>query len=362
MTSGAAKVLRGPRWLLRAGVVFSCVALGGCSAGETGTADAGGPIVYSNSGAGPWQLYIVHADGTGLRKLSNQDGAMGATVSPGGRLVAFSADGIWTVRTDGTEETPLRVGMSGGYPVWSPSGEMLLFWSGPWAEAGDLEVIDVSEGRSRSLTRTQADECCYAWSADGNQIFFARQARDGWTLHAIDPDGTDERQLGRIDADPAESPGVVWSPDGERVLFERTLEDPNRDELPYGNAEIFVANSDGTDVRNLTRNDADDRDAAWSPDGEQIAFVRYHSYAERLWIMNADGEHPHPITKGMDEVTTLAWASNGGQITFGGSDPDDDYARTPLWVVNVDGTGFRKLTPGTELLVDEVGWTPRVTG
>jgi Tol biopolymer transport system component len=45
-------------------------------------------------------------------------------------------------------------------------------------------------------------------------------------------------------------------------------------------------NADGTQVRQLTDNDAVDGRPAWSPDGTRIAFDRS---ATEIFVMNADG-------------------------------------------------------------------------
>ena len=61
-----------------------------------------------------------------------------------------------------------------------------------------------------------------------------------------------------IDAEPE------WSPGGDKIVFSSTR---------AGNVDIFVMNSDGTDVTPLTTNSAIDTSPAWSPDGTRIAFA-----------------------------------------------------------------------------------------
>lgn len=48
----------------------------------------------------------------------------------------------------------------------------------------------------------------------------------------------------------------AWSPDGSQITFQS-----DRD----GNYEIYVMNTDGTDQRRLTNNDAKDSEPAWRP-------------------------------------------------------------------------------------------------
>ena len=58
-----------------------------------------------------------------------------------------------------------------------------------------------------------------------------------------------------------------------------------------GDAEIFVMNPDGTEVRQLTDNDAWDYSPAWSPDGKHIAFDSNHPHDYEIFVMNADGSN-----------------------------------------------------------------------
>src|SRR6267143_302473 len=53
-----------------------------------------------------------------------------------------------------------------------------------------------------------------------------------------------------------------WSPDGKRIAFQSNREGPYH---------IYVMDSDGGNVNQLTNGDSDERHPAWSPDGKYLA-------------------------------------------------------------------------------------------
>jgi Tol biopolymer transport system component/predicted alpha/beta-hydrolase family hydrolase len=105
------------------------------------------------------------------------------------------------------------------------------------------------------------------------------------------------------------------------------------------NGEIYVMNSDGSDQRRLTHNDADDNCPAWSPDGAHIAFTSdRHDPAPRtcfphcnyeLYLMpapgpqaqvNADGSDQRRLTDTPAAELHPAWSPDGAYLMF-----DADY-------------------------------------
>jgi Tol biopolymer transport system component len=102
---------------------------------------------------------------------------------------------------------------------------------------------------------------------------------DLWTVR---PDGTD---LVQLTDDEATDTFPSWSPDGSRIAFQRNedLDDPD---YPY---DVYVMNADGTDLRRVTVWPGFDGMPVWSPDGRFLAFS-----SDRLSNPTAEPFGPYP--------------------------------------------------------------------
>jgi hypothetical protein len=158
-------------------------------------------------------------------------------------------------------------------------------------------------------------------------------------------DGSD-RVLLRTGGDPSLSPNAT------QVAYTSTGR-----WYPESNSEIFVMNSDGNGVRNLTDDPIgpewpDDREAVWSPDGTQIAFTRDDSfilneeYVPGIWIANAAGTEFTPV---IGPGSHPDWSPDGKHFVF--------VAFGGIWVSDTDGRNVRFLTDSGEVANFPV-WSP----
>jgi TolB protein len=89
----------------------------------------------------------------------------------------------------------------------------------------------------------------------------------------------------------------VWSPDGNKIAFTGTV----GFDLNTRENDIFVMNSDGSNVIQLTAHSGWNTHPVWSPDNRQIAFVsnRYNKI-DQIFVVNFDGTNLRQLTKSED--------------------------------------------------------------
>jgi hypothetical protein len=86
--------------------------------------------------------------------------------------------------------------------------------------------------------------------------------------------------------------------------------------LRDGNRDIYTYDlNTGIETR-LTRNPAEDRNPAWSPDYSQILFTSNRGRGFGIWLMNADGSDQQAIIDDGDYYEHPAWSPTGRQITY----------------------------------------------
>ena len=150
---------------------------------------------------------------------------------------------------------------------------------------------------------------------------------------------------------PAASAQAAVPGNNGKIAFASARHEPNGGGCnPNCNIEIYTMNPDGTGQTRLTTNPGVDRDPAWSPDGQRIAFIR----GIEVWVMNADGSGQtslDPFGHG------LSWSPDGRKIAFGRN--DDGAGPEGLNVTNADGSGTTLIVSGDQgHEVLDTAWSP----
>jgi TolB protein len=128
-----------------------------------------------------------------------------------------------------------------------------------------------------------------------------------------------------------------------------------------GARDIYRAAADGSGIKNLTNDPADDFDPTWSPDGTRIAFVSDRSGNPDIWIMRGHGTSPVQLTRNSAPDRDPTWSPNGKRLAFTSSrvaeDPFAYNASTDIFVIDADGTNLRRLTWNPAIEADP-DWQP----
>lgn len=126
----------------------------------------------------------------------------------------------------------------------------------------------------------------------------------------------------------------------------------NRD----GNREIYVMNSDGSGLTNLTNHPAADSAPVWSPDGAEIAFTSNREGDRELYLMNADGSDVRRLAPGIPYARHPVWSPDGSRIAFS----SQEFLSKPLHIyhVNRDGSGLTEIYNQTTDSGGRLSWSP----
>ena len=214
-------------------------------------------IVFVSQRAGGHKLFIMNADGADQRQLTDgrAEQEYDPYFSPDGQWIVYSSSRggryeLWLIHPDGTGLKQLTSGPGGkNFPAWSPDGQWIAYNS----VQGEEDVVKVirSDGTDDRVILQQEDAYLTGWS--GGRILFVAPNGATADVYSMNPDGSDVRQL---TTDPANDKGAYSTWDGRFIIFNSARD---------GNDEIYVMRPDGSQQTRITFTPGNDYMPTWGP-------------------------------------------------------------------------------------------------
>jgi TolB protein len=175
-------------------------------------------------------------------------------------------------------------------------------------------------------------------------------------IYSAKLDGSDTKALTHAGHYNAET---TASPDGKQLIFTSTRD---------GDIDLYTMRVDGSNVRRITTRVGYDGGGVFSPDGKMIAWRAAYpksahdsaDYRELLakklvrpsaleiWVANADGSNPRQVTNLGGANWAPSFTPDGKRIIFASNYEDPHGGNFDLYLVNVDGSKLEKITTSVE--------------
>ena len=262
--------------------------------------------------AGCDQQYIINADGTGMRRVSNGQGRT---------TCGYFYDDDRRILYSSTHEhspgCPVPPDRSQGY-VW-PLGHFEIY----------SQKLDGTD--RKKLTNDGAYNAEATVSPDGRRVIFT-STRDGdIDLYTMNVDGSDVR---RVTTRVGYDGGAFFSPDGRSIVWRAQYPETASDTADYrrllgqrlvrpSRLELWVADTDGGNARRITSLGGANFAPFFHPDGRRVIFSSNHENPRGrnfdLYLIGLDGQGLEKVTRHAEfdgfpmfspDGRRIVWASN----------------------------------------------------
>ena len=212
-----------------------------------------------------------------------------------------------------------------------PGGKRLAFLSQRGTDRKQVHVMRLDGGESVPVTTTRhALDAVSEWSPDGRQLLVTAKVRwpdDLGGDEAQDDDGANDPQRPKV------ARFLPYKSDGSGIVLGRRT-------------HLFAVGVDDGKMTALAEGDFDVDTAHWSPDGAQLAFLRGRQCRQRhrndLWLADADGSNSRQVTDALASIKHASWSPDGRWIALAAGREEGDSA-TYLFLLEVETGKLRKL-------------------
>lgn len=181
-----------------------------------------------------------------------------------------------------------------------------------------------------------------------SQIAFASERSGNFQIWVVNVDGTNQRQITGL-ANGACQP--AWSPDGNELAF---ISPCNGKKDIYSGSKIYLIDSEGKKIWALPvpLNSAGDFSPKWSPDGKMLAFTSLRGDSKpHIFIYTFADSSVRQITNAAYGDVSPTWAPSGLQIAF-----TREFPNSQIWVTDLTGKQQFQYSPSGAIINNWPEW------
>ena len=313
-------------------------------------------------------VFVMGRTGESVRRLTGN--GYNPAWSPDGTRIVYATDDatvqgrsifseLWTVVVATGEKRRIFEG-DAVQPSWSPNGLRIAYWTAFGEHTGqrDISTIPAAGGVAVPVTSDASVDWSPIWSPDGRFLFFSSDRGGPMNLWRVPIDERTGRTLGQPEALSAPSSSAAMmsrSADGRSVVYTSSASTQTIQSASFDSAtgsirgapvtviggsrpftgpspspdgrwlaffsltpqlDIFVSRADGTGIRQLTNDAANDRNPVWSADAGEIWFFSNRDGTNQIWSIKPDGSGLHRVSDSKEGTVPGPSTLDGSKMTF----------------------------------------------
>jgi len=198
----------------------------------------------------------------------------------------------------------------------------------PLYDSYDIFMTDLNGKIVKQLTHSKGYDAEATLSPDGKKMIYTSDKDGDIDLYIMDLEtGAENRITNTLGYD-----GGAWfSPDGTKIIWRASRPKTETEEKEYKdllaeslvaptNMEVWVANADGSNARQVTAYGQANWAPAFMPDSKRIIFASNHEYKRgfpfNLYTINEDGTNLTKISRDKGFDAFPMFSPNGKKIVF----------------------------------------------